>query len=179
MKEQPMTFVDGQATFVSRYRELVCWPIGPPRTMVADGRVVTTPASYAQFENNKWSTKWRDYARGMIEADHFYDHEGWMLDPMCVPATIRDLWSAFSTDTKRKIGLRLVSGDDPNDIFEELDDLDLEGPKAVAEQRVAIDMQHVCPVSGCGVKVTGQATDREAQQALAVHVRLVHPDWKA
>jgi hypothetical protein len=140
---------------------------------------VTTPSSYAQFENHKWTTKWRDYARGMIAAEHFCDRQGWQLDPLCVPRTLRDLWAAFSTETKRKIGLRLVEGDDPDTIFNELDDIDLEGPKAVAQQREATDLEYMCPVSGCGLKVQGIASDAEAKQALAVHVRLTHPTWKS
>jgi hypothetical protein len=179
MQLQPaMTFNQGIARFVSPYKEHVTWPIGPPSSIVVDNKVVIKPASYAQFENNRWSTNKPDYAQGMIIAEHFCDREGWMLDPMCLPDLFLEYWGSFSVETKRKIGLALTEGKDPAKVFDALTDADLEGPRAKTDERSPVEVDYVCPVSGCGLRIEGVTDPIRAKTALLQHQLTVHPDWQ-
>lgn len=174
---QKMTFNEGRAAFVSRFREFVCYPVGNPRTMIVDGQVISIPGPATRFIANRWACDDAGAAAGMIRADLFCDQDGFVLDFGCLPDPVAKIWAGLTTPQKRTVALALVNSVDPEEAAAKI-------PKDVLKaQEPAMQVQgsaqeFVCPVPGCNLKIEGVVDPLKAKTDLMTHQRIVHPGWQ-
>ena len=171
-----MTFKHGTASFISKARNGMCWPLGSERRHVIDGEVVGGGGPPAMFDNHRWNTNEPSYAAGMVKQGFFMHPDGYFLDPSCLPDEAMDVWPSLDTRGKTLLALELINGKDPAGAVAELPVPHEKTPKKQATLPPVEPLK--CPVAGCGIVIEGETDPKVGAAALLVHQRLVHPGWQ-
>ena len=182
----PMSLVNGQALFISQFKEQTTIPCGNPQEQIigepGNLRTVRFAAPHVEFQNHFYQTDDAEIAAGMVRNVanfHPSGKYGWVVDERCVPDAVRPYYNGLERDTKRKVMLALIAGEDPGDVLESVDPDELAGIR-LKTQPTSLRMEMTCPIQGCGLVMAYEDDSKAdlARQEIARHVRVSHPDAK-
>lgn len=172
----------GFAVFNSKYAQQRTYPLGPPRyLMVGSGNAMERQyldGPCVDFERNRFETNDPDIAEGLVRDKLFC--ERWWLETSCIPAAIREFYPRLPVETKRRIAIALIRGAETEEVFDTIDQEEIDSAAVTINQAGTAQAELNCPVEGCGMSFVARGTDsvKNAQAAVIAHINIMHPDAK-